>query len=71
MRHCCPSACALDHHYMAVSAAIYVAVTGRECMQRPKTPLMDYQRGFLYMMSVQVWNTSMVTVQWGIGLKVC
>jgi hypothetical protein len=33
---------------MNVSAAIYVAVTSRECMQRPKTPLVDYQRGFLY-----------------------
>jgi hypothetical protein len=47
MRHC-PSACALDHHYMDISAAIYVAVTGRECMQHPKTPLMDYlPEGFL------------------------
>jgi hypothetical protein len=68
MRHCA-SACALDHQGMDVSSAIYVAVTGRECIQRPKTPLVDYQRGFLYI-AVRVWDTSWVTVQWGIGLKV-
>ena len=54
---------------MDVSATIYVAVTSRECMQRPKTPLLDYQRGFLYI-AVQVKKTSMLTVQWEIGLKV-
>ena len=44
----CTSACALDHQWMDVSAAIYVAVTSRECMKRPKTPLVDYHKGVSY-----------------------
>ena len=42
MRHCCTSGCALDHQLMDISVEmIYVAVASRECIQRPKTPLVD------------------------------